>query len=112
PVKQPRKRERLVLADVRAPKGRNVTSQAKAEVIVEIAEAAANNRLGSSGPGKADARRNIRGDLELRIVVPADPAVYGQSLRDPPVVLGPEGVVVVAEFDLVGVGCEAAHGQQ
>jgi len=65
------KREWLTLADIRTTEARDVTNEAQAEVVVEETEAAADNRLGSGGPGETDARRNIVLLIECGVVVPA-----------------------------------------
>src|SRR5690242_197427 len=81
-------------------------------MIVEIAKAAAHHDLRSSRPRKPDTRRNIAGNLESRIIVPANTGVYRQRSSNLPIVLNPETVIIVADLDAVRLGSKATIGKE
>ncbi len=81
-------------------------------MIVEEAEAAAYNCLGSGGPGKTDAGRDVVFLVEGGIVIPAQPSIQCQRMCDFPVVLDEQSVVVVSQLDLVSLRREAADRQE
>ena len=79
-------------------------------MVIEEAEASADDGFRSSGPGKADSRRNVVRFLERGIIVPPNAAIQREGARNLPVVLNPEAVVVVAQLDFVGIRGEASYG--
>ena len=81
-------------------------------MVVEETKASADDGLGIDRPSEADARREIVSLVEGGIVVPAQARVYGEIVPNFPVVLNPEAVIVVAEMDFVGLGCEPAARKQ
>src|SRR5215472_13664894 len=98
--------------NVGAAKARNVANQTQAEVIIEEPEAAAYDGLRCNGPGEADSWRDVVGLLKLGIVVPTKAPVHRQAASDFPIVLKPQAMVVVTEFNAVGLGCEPASGEK
>src|SRR5439155_2701836 len=93
-VEEPRVRQRLGHADVRTAKFRNVASNAEPEVVIEISEAAARNRLGVDLPCKTDSGGNLIRFVKPRVIVPTQAEVQRELRKSLPVVLQKQSVII------------------
>lgn len=81
-------------------------------MVIEQAEAAANDSSWSNGPGETNARLDVVSLLESRIVVPANTTIEREVMPYLPVILEPQAVVIVAQPDLIRLWRQTADGSQ
>ena len=102
--------KRLDHATVGAAESWYVANQPETKLIVEQSVVPANDCLRRCCPGEPDARRNILFRTKLRVVIPTQTNIQRELRMNLPVVLPEQGVVVVAQVNVVRGRRQSARG--